>query len=103
MKEIVLEKNPLEKTSNLDYPKSLSFNQLDYISDNNGNIAVDFMGRFENINDDFRIIKNKIGITNTKLKHLNKFEHRDYREYYSDNDIEKVYKMYERDINYFNY
>ena len=76
---------------------------MNYISDNEGNILVDFIGRFENINDDFEIIKSKIGITNIKLEHLNKFEHRNYREYYSDNDIEKVYKMYEHDIKYFNY
>ncbi len=85
------------------YPKSISFNQLDYISDNSGNILVDFIGRFENLNNDFDYVMNKIGITNYHLPHINKFKHDDYKKYYSDKDIEKVYNMYKRDIDYFGY
>ena len=42
------------------YPKSISFNQLDYITNFNGEIKVNFIGRFENIEEDFEKIMNKI-------------------------------------------
>jgi hypothetical protein len=86
----------------LGYPKSISFNQLDYISDSEGKVLVDFIGRFENINEDFLKISEKMGF-DLKLSHLNKFDHPDYRKYYGDKDIEKVYLMYKRDIDFFGY
>jgi len=45
----------------------------------------------------------KIGVNNIPLHHLNKFDHKDYRTYYTDKDVEKVYNMYKRDIEYFSY
>lgn len=101
--EVIFETNPLECNGNDPYPKSISFNQIDYISDNDGNILVDFIGRFENINEDYNNIMEKIGVTNLPLLHLNKFDHKDYRTYYTDKDIEKVYNMYKKDIELFGY
>ena len=46
-------------------------NQLDWLIDYNGEISVDFIGRFEKINEDWNIIQEKIG-TNIKLPILNK-------------------------------
>jgi hypothetical protein len=94
--------NDVKYKNTLSYPKSISFNQLDYITDINGDIGVNYIGKFENINEDFDYIKNKIGL-NTTLKHINKYEHKDYRTYYNDFDIEVVYNMYKRDIDYFGY
>ncbi len=91
-----------ESVTDLGYPKSISFNQLDYISDSRGKILVDFIGRFENINEDFLKVSKKIGF-DLNLSHLNKFDHPDYRKYYKDKDIEKVYFMYKRDIDFFCY
>lgn len=98
---IIYEKNISEYVSQ-PYPKSISFNQLDYIS-NNGKILVDFIGRFETINSDFDFIMNKIGITDYNLPYLNKFNCGNYRRYYSDKDIEKVYNLYKKDIDFFDY
>lgn len=100
--DIIIEKNPLELQSTVDYPKSISFNQLDYITDKLGNIQCDFIGRFENINNDFNILSQMLNIK-LELNHLNKFEHNHYRNYYNQTDIEKVSKLYQRDIEYFNY
>jgi chondroitin 4-sulfotransferase 11 len=88
---------------NIDYPKSIKFNQLDYITDSNGHIAVDFIGRLENINDDFNFILDKIGQPLHTLEKRNSFNRDHYRSYYTDEDIEKVYKMCKRDIEYFKY
>lgn len=101
--EIINETNEHNDFIKTDYPKSIAFNQLDYISDNKGNVLMDFIGKFENLENDFRQIMEKIGVKDYSLLHLNKFEHGDYRNYYTDEDIEKVYKIYKRDIEYFNY
>ena len=100
--DIIIERNPLELQSQVDYTKSISFNQLDYISDNLGNIQCDFIGRFENINDDFNILSQMLNIK-LELNHLNKFKHNHYKDYYNQIDLEKVSNLYKRDIEYFNY
>jgi chondroitin 4-sulfotransferase 11 len=83
--------------------KSIAFNQLDYLTDQKGNVAVDFIGRFENLQEDYDTLCNKLGIKNLPLQHLNKSNRRDYRHAYSSADAEKIYKMYQRDIEYFGY
>jgi len=83
--------------------KSISTNQLDYISDNDGNILTNYIGRFENVNEDILEIGKKIGYDDFTIPHINKFPHKDYRTYYTDKDIELVQEMYKRDIDYFGY
>jgi hypothetical protein len=101
--DIIMENNPGEINRGLPYPKSIGFNQLDYISDDNGKILVDFVGKFENLEEDYRKICEKIGIK-LELSHENRFPHNPYREYYKkEKDIEKVYLMYKRDIDFFGY
>jgi hypothetical protein len=100
--DIIIESNPLELQSSVDYSKSISYNQLDYITDRLGNIRCDFIGRFENLENDFYSITNYIGV-DIKIKHLNKFEHKPYSEYYNDLDVKLVENLYKRDLEYFNY
>lgn len=88
--------------NNIDYPKSISINQLDYISDNSGIVQCDFVGRFEQLEEDFRKITKQIGV-DINIKHLNKFEHKPYREYYNQEDIKIVEKLCKRDLEYFGY
>jgi hypothetical protein len=100
--EIIVEKIGHDNPNGEYYPKSISFNQLDYLTNKEGNINVDFIGRYENINDDYRNISTKLNIS-LDLECRNKFNHDHYRTYYSDSDAEKVYHMYKRDIDYFGY
>jgi chondroitin 4-sulfotransferase 11 len=100
---VIYETYPLEWDGIRPYPKSISFNQLDYITDNNGNILVDFIGRFESLNEDYNKVMEKIGITNLPLPHINKSTSGEYKYFYTESDIEKVYKLYKKDIKYFNY
>jgi hypothetical protein len=83
------------------YLKSIAFNQVDYLVDSFGNMP-DFIGRYENISDDFNLLMSRLSLKNA-LPHLNKFEHADYRTFYKPRDVDKVEKLYERDISYFNY
>lgn len=97
----------LTKNPDLPYPKSLSFNQLDYICDENQKLAVDYVGRFEQLDEAWTYICQQIGISR-QLPHKNSSGPRSkgqtYREHYkSDADVEKIRKLYARDIAHFGY
>ena len=75
----------------------------DFHSDENGNIIVDFIGKFENLNEDFEYVTQKIGLKGLTLPHLNKTNHRDFRTYYTDYSAELIAKHYKEDIAFFGY
>lgn len=77
--------------------------QLDWISDNHGKIAMDFIGRFETLQSDFDLVCDVLRIPRKKLPHQVKSRHKPYREYYDAQTKEIVYQGFQKDIEYFKY
>jgi hypothetical protein len=63
----------------------------------------DFVGKFEDLEEDFKFIANKIGLNNYNLTHLNKTKRKNYKEYYDEETFNIVSKHYKSDIETFDY
>ena len=77
--------------------------QIDFLQDSNGELLVNFVGRFESLSVDFEKVCRHIGIKST-LPKLNTAECRvDYRTWYNDYTIDLIGAKYARDIEHFDY
>ena len=78
--------------------------QSDYLVDLNGKIIVDFIGKYEQLQEDFDEVCRRIGITSKTLPHKRKATDRgDYRQYYNDDTARLVADYFRRDIENFGY
>lgn len=77
--------------------------QSDWITDNDGSILVDFVGRFENFNEDFNTVCKQIGKNNLSLPHVKSSKRENYREYYDDLTMKIVEQWFSKDIDKFGY
>jgi len=65
---------------------------------------IDFIGRFENLQEDFQQLSKKIGLDKYKLTDgYNKTYHNHYSNYYDGESKKKIYDLYKKDIEFFNY
>jgi chondroitin 4-sulfotransferase 11 len=76
--------------------------QVEWLKDDEGKISIDFIGKFETINEDFEQIKKAIGIE-AELPHLNPTKRADYQSYYDDETREIVAHWFREDIEVFGY
>lgn len=92
------------------YVKSLAFNQIDYLTDNNGHFCCDRILRFENIENDFSALWRDLGLDsdlkqdaslpllNSNPKKINVHSY-----YKNEADIQWVEALYSKDIQKFGY
>jgi hypothetical protein len=73
------------------------------ISDYKMMLGCDFIGRFENLQEDFNLACEKIGIIPEKLRQKNKTKHKPYWKYYDDETTARVGELYQEDIKRFGY
>ncbi len=77
--------------------------QYKFIYNHEGERIVDWIGRFENVSNDFNLACDKIGIPNRPLPHRNKSNHKHYTEYYDTESRAIVTREYAKDLEYFGY
>jgi len=77
--------------------------QRDFLYDEEGNLLVDYVGKFENIEHDFAEVCKIIGIPPKKLAHINKSNHKKYLEYYTPETKRLAYPILKEDIETFHY
>lgn len=85
---------------------SLHKNQLDWLTDENGNVMVDYIGKLEEFD---KVIENvysktdgRVKLNNTPLN-VNQKSPKDYKKMYNDYTKKLIEEKFNKDINYFNY
>jgi hypothetical protein len=73
-----------------------------YIQDGQGQLLVDFVARYETLEQDWEVIARRLGI-NQPLPQRMRSVHRPYREYYTPETRELVTQMYGEDARLFGY
>jgi hypothetical protein len=83
--------------------KNIFRNQIEYLTDDNGAVMVDFVGRYERLQEGFDEISRRLGRASVELPRTNTSRHAAYTEYYTPAMAEIVAKRYARDIERFGY
>ena len=73
------------------------------ITDQSGKIIVDFVGRYENLQDDFNFVCDKIKIPRINLSYVNRTKHGVYSGYYDDETKKIIAEKTKIDIEKFKY
>ena len=78
--------------------------QWEYISDSQGEIAVDYVCYLPNIAEDFQKIKERLNLPSEwNYPHFGSNKHGDYREYYDKLTVHYVNEMYKKEIEFFEF
>ena len=83
-------------------PNASGLYQSHYVFDIDGDRLVDFVGRFENIQNDFEVIKDRLGL-DVCLPHLNSTKRDTYKTYFTQDSKERVAQLWKKDIDNFGY
>lgn len=76
--------------------------QVRNIINEKGKINIDFIGKFENLEEDFQTILKNIGVVNIRhdiKKEMNKRDHLPYYQYYDQETLDKVNLILKEDFN----
>lgn len=74
-----------------------------WLSDTFGTIEMDYIGRFERLQEGYEVLQKKIGIEGAVLSKSNSSKHLHYTHYYNSMTKKAVEQFYEKDIELFGY
>jgi hypothetical protein len=81
--------------------------QSEHIYDENQNYFMNYVGEFENLENEFKTILSNIGFNEKEINHdttnKNKREHGSYKKYYSQESLNIVNEIYKKDFNKLKY
>ncbi|BDX04507.1 sulfotransferase family 2 domain-containing protein [Planctobacterium marinum] len=77
--------------------------QINMLTDKNGNLQLDFVGKFENLANDWKTVTDQLGIENIALPHRNNAGIKNYDSYYTPETEKLVTRLWQRDIETFDY
>lgn len=77
--------------------------QFELLCNEQGELAVDFTGRYENLQTSMAEIFSRTGLPTVDLEHQNAAEHTHYRDYYDDELLSLVERYYADDLQLFEY
>lgn len=84
--------------------RNKALKQSSFLTDEEGNLIVDYVGKTEDLQRSMNEICNKIGIDAVDLGHKNKSDRKsDYRSYYDDELKKEVYEYFKKDFENFAY
>jgi len=95
--------NCTEEIVDPDGRKQIFRNQIEYLVDESGEIIVDYIGRFERLQEDFDEVNRRLCRPPIALPRTNASHHAAYTEYYTPATAELVARRYARDIAHFGY
>lgn len=75
--------------------------QYRILCDKKGRLRVNYVGKYEDLENDYRVIKEKYSVE--PLPHFNKSKHRDWKDYYTLESAQLVYNTYRLDFEKFGY
>lgn len=78
-------------------------NQWEYLCNLDGEIIVDFVGRYERLQQHFIHVSDVIGNENKALPHINAAKHQEWKSYYTPKALALVKTQFEKDFKIFNY
>lgn len=90
--------NCVDTIDDIDGRKSILYKQLDFLTDEQGALIVDFVGIFEDLSSDSNKVFQSLGLENVSLPHKNNSKHRNYRTYYTEEMREEINRRYAKDI-----
>src|SRR5207237_4009355 len=77
--------------------------QHTFVTGSDGSLLIDYIGRVETMQESYDEICARIGIPTATLERVNPSKRLDYRQYYDQEQIDGVARLYARDLELFGY
>ena len=83
--------------------KRASAHQFNVLSNKKGELGLDYVGKFERLDESLVYISEKINLDCSQIPHINKIKRQPFQSYYNDATAERVSELWVKDIEVFDY